>query len=334
MIRDFLFAGVILSLAACQQNAECKALEKVLADNQKLLERAQRKAAVHDQIALSAAKTEKEVSEFLDELGMNWAESKLNEALDRRMSEYPGTRVIRKTRSQVESSSQNLLLRAKTYWSVEYTEADIGKGVQRAFAFVGDKPLFMVEHLAFDPKQKAWLLELGRAVVDEVPNKPLPVELEKLKDSSKVPTEFGFCGAAGLRSKLETMSSEYESLREKAEAITVLLPRQATWKGLRRRVKILQTAEFETRRIMNRILKGIADLKLSFLGMAFEEPFVMVEIKGGEKQAKRLIRHMGVMAHKAELMKSEKGRTRILVPHKVIESLQNKKGSGPSHSGH
>ena len=325
----YAFLIGLFALTGCEKTNECEALEKMLTDNQKLLSRAQSKAAVHDRIAVSAAKTEKDVGTFLDGLGLNWAESKLNKTLDSRMSKYPGTRVIRKTRSKVESSAQNLLLKAKTFWSIEYTETDIGKGVSRAYAFAGDKPLFMMEHLAFDPKTGAWLLELGRAVIDEVPNKANPVPLDALGDPSTVASDFGFCGAGGTRTKLKELQEEYESLRKKAEAITVLLPQQATWKGLKRRGEILHTAEIETRRIIHRIFKAIADLKFKFRGVAFEEPFEMVEIKGGEKQAKRLIRHMGVRAAKSQIMKSEKGRIRVLVPHQVIESLKNKKAVAP-----
>jgi hypothetical protein len=323
----------IFALAACEKTPECSALESMLEHNQKLLKSARSKAAVHDRLAKAAADTEKSVTTYLDEIGLNWNEAKLNKALDHRMKKVPGSRVIRQSRSKMESSTQNLLRRAKTFWSVEYAAENMDKGVLTAMMFTGDKPLFMFERLSFDTKSNRWLLELGRAVIDEVPNKPLPNALQPLKDYSTVDSKFGFCGANKLRSELEDIKIEYKNIKDKAEAISVFLPKQATWKGLQRRAKILVTVEAETRKIIQRLLKGVADLKLRIRGLAFEEPFVMAEITGGEKQAKRLMRYMGAMATSAQLMKAEKGRIRILVPNPAIRSFQNKGGGGGGLTG-
>ena len=327
-ILGFFFLG------ACQETKECSALQSMVEHNQKLLDSAKNKAAVHERLSASAEKTEKDVTAYLDEIGLNWSEDKLNKALDKRMGKVPGSRVIRNSRSKMESSTQNLLRRAKTYWSVEFASKDLAKGLQTAMMFTGDRPLFMFERLSFDPKGDSWLLELGRAVIDEVPNKPLPNALPKLKDDSGVKTEFGFCGATKLRGQLADIKSEYAKVKDKAEAISVLLPRQATWKGLQRRAKILVTVEAETRKIIQRLLKGVADLKLTVRGLAFEEPFVMAEIKGSDRTAKRLKKHMGSMAVNAELMAAEKGFTRLLVPNPAIRGFQNKGGrAGPQPSG-
>ena len=331
--RQFAFFGFLL-VVACQETEECQTLQTMLEHNQKLLDSAKNKAAVHDRLAASAAKTEKDVTAYLDEIGLNWSEDKLNKALDKRMSKVSGSRVIRNSRGKMESSTQNLLRRAKTFWSVEFESKDLAKGLQTAVMFTGQRPLFMFERLSFDQKSDSWLLELGRAVIDEVLNKPLPNALPKLKNYSGVKTEFGFCGATKLRGQLADVQSEYDSIKDKAEAISVLLPKQATWKGLQRRAKILVTVETETRKIIQRLLKGVADLKLTISGLAFEEPFIMAEIKGDERTAKRLKKHMGSIAINAELMAAQKGYTRLLVPNPAIRGFQNKGGrAGPQPAG-
>ena len=342
-MRFLVVLSIALALSACEKTQECKELDSMVKHNQGLLDAAKSKAAAHDRLLATATKAEKETSEYLDETGLSWSEDKLNLALDKRMKDVPGSRVIRNSRFKEESSAQNLLRRAKTFWSVEFSEKELAKGLQTAVMFTGEKPIFMFEKLSFDPKGNGWLLELGRAVIDEVPNKPLPNALPDLKDPAFIASEFGFCGASKLRSQLEDIKTQYAQVKDKAEEISVLLPKQATWKGMLRRAKILVAVETETRKIIQRLMKGVADLKLKVHGLAFEEPFIMAEIKGGEKQAERLKKHMGSMATNAEFMKAQKGRIRILVPNGLVRSFQNKGGpaaapQAPSktkgHDGH
>ena len=321
-----LFIGT--TLLACGDNDECKALDEALAANQSLLDNAKNKAAVHDRLNESLVETEKDVSAYLAKLGLNWDEEKLNQEIQNRMKKVPGSKVVRRSRENTETSKQNLLRRSKTFWAIDFSANDMGQGLQKSLVFSAENPMYVFDRLTLDTKGKRWLLELGRPVIDEVLNKPLPNKLPELRNYKEIETKFGFCGANTKRGKLADIASEYESLRTKAEAISVILPKKATWKGLKRRASILESVEKETRNIVQRVFKAVSDLKLQLVGVAFEEPFVLVEIQGSEKTAKRLIRYLGSAGTGSQTMKAEKGRIRVLVPNQLIRSFQNKGGTG------
>lgn len=323
-----VFTLLSASLFACGDNKECKALDEVLTQNQSLLDAAKNKAAVHDRLNESLVETEKDVTAYLQKLGLNWDEEKLNKEIMGRMEKVPGSKVVRRLRENTETSKQNLLRRSKTFWAIEFSAKDMGQGLQKSLVFTAENPMFVFDRLTLDEKGNRWLLELGRPVIDEVLNKPLPNKLPELGSPKEIPSQFGFCGANTKRGQLADIATEYEALREKAEAISVILPKKATWKGLKRRANILETVERETRSIIQRVFKSVTDLKLKLVGVAFEEPFVLVEIKGSEKTAKRLIRYLGAGGTGAQVMKAGKRKIRVLVPNQSIRSFQNKGGTG------
>jgi|GEM_PF-5674676 len=345
MNKKVSFVCILLSVFAfaCGNNEECKALDDALTHNQSLLDAARNKAAVHDRLSESLVKTEADVTAYLQELGLNWDEDKLNQEIIGRMKKVPGSKVVRRTRENTETSKQNLLRRSKTFWSVEFSAKDMGQGLQKSLIFTAENPIYVFDRLTLDAKGNRWLLELGRPVIDEVLNKPLPNKLPVLIDYADIPEKFGFCGANTKRGQLADISAEYASLKDKAEAISVILPKKATWKGLKRRANILETVERQTRSIIQRVFKSVTDLDLKLVGVAFEEPFVLIEIQGSEKTAKRLIRYLGSAGTGSQIMKAGKRRIRVLVPNQMIRSFQNKGGTGrlpvPSvpqkgHKGH
>lgn len=314
-------------LLACGKTEECKSLEKMKAGYETALSRQKARAALTGQTEKRLERNKARAEETKKELGLDLPETKLKETLEARVGKIAGAKLERTTRKVADAGAPGMDSGAhETLWKIEFPAKNEKEAFERAKALYASPPLFKVVTL-LDKKNGTFLLELLRAAVIEVPMNVAPTPLPDPPDPAKIPEEFGFCGAGGLREDIGKMREELLAGKKQAEELSVLLPKVATYEGLQHRAEMLGKVEMENRRVIEAFMDAVMKANLKFKGVGSEREVVVVEFYGAREARSRLERHLpeDLLRGMKELDSAQKNVTRLSVVNRVADQ-QIKRG--------
>lgn len=280
--------GLVLGLlgAACGETEECKELDKLLIESQRVASAVKGRATLWERVSERANQKEANTKKLMAELGLDQGEEQLRATLEERIKAIPGATFERTVRV-ADGEAQGPNAATDTLFVINIPTKDQATAIAQLRTLWAPPPLFRVETIVQE-KGKGWRLELGRAEIDQVPVKVEPVRPKARASPDTVPSQFGFCGASDKRKQLATLEEEIKALEEKAAEVTTLLPAAASWEGLGRRVELVREVETEARRLINLVLDAVQKSKVHLKAIGVEQELVMAELAGTPKDRAKL----------------------------------------------
>lgn len=270
----------------CGETSECRQLTSLAKQYETASQETLRMAEVHDRLEKRAKARESEAVEFMAKLGLEDSETAIASKLEARAKAIGGE--IERHGQVPTGTGVGTLRKKSTYWQVNYDASSLAEGFATAWKLAESPPLVVVDRIVRSRDGKKWRVDLARALVDRVPIEPKPRPLPSLIDPADIDAEMGFCGARELRSRIAKLKAQIEEARPKAEAMTVLMPTEASWVGLKMRSEKVEEVELESRRLMKLFIDGVVKTNAPFTAIAAEDPEVILEVAGGPKDRKRL----------------------------------------------
>ncbi len=335
LYQKCLGAGaLVLGLSACEPTSECKALESAVEYNQKVLKQVKARASLVEKSRKNVEKNRSKTQELMEKYGFNLAEEQMRSELDKRAKAIPGVKISREVR-EVETGLVGKPEK-RTFFTLTFKE----KNAKKAQKYLEDilRPMPMFNFITMGTRGKGvWFIELARPEVEQVPIKTKPAPLPKLKSAENIASEFGFCGASKMRTELETITKEYKALSSDAKETTVNLPVSTSWVGLGRRTGLVVQAEEQVRDMSFALLAGLSKAKLNHKGLGTEGEGVILEFKGGDKDAGKLEQALPEKVLQSLVrMPGEKGLVRFIWTYRKGKAKGQgpHKGPHPGHKGH
>ncbi len=327
-----LFLPLVLS---CGDNQECKQLREIKANYERAIASAKGRIALKAQSEKRMNEREAAAKKTKAELGLDLPESKLKEELDARVAKVPGATIERTTRqvSDVgETGGESGI--SETLWRIQFSENSDQKAFEQLRLLAVAPPLFKLVTFLKDEKGR-WLLELMRASVVEVPVDVDPTPLPPPKDTSGIESQLGFCGAGALRDQIAKLDQQWLSLKPEAEALSVVMPKVATYESLQRRAQLLGEVERENRRLMFEYVDAVEKQHLRFRAIGVERAVVIYELYGGQKDKAKLERGLpeDVLKGMLELESAHKNVIRLSVVNRVSDEQIKRNGGGTFQQG-
>lgn len=243
--------AIALVLAACStacNTEECKALKAELEARRALLAQAKNQAAAFEPAKKRAMSAEGNANKLMHALGTDLPESQISKELSERVQKISTATVTREVISIGQGQQQGQVPEQVTQWAIRFDAKDAKAAFDVLALLLPTPPLFRFASLIREDKAKnRWRIELRRAVVDQIEINPKPHKLNSALSLTEIPSHFGMCGAGSIRSDIESVDAEIEKVRANAEALTIELPKAASYEGLRRRAERTRDEESETR---------------------------------------------------------------------------------------
>jgi hypothetical protein len=325
---------IALACLGCGETEECAKLRALLAEHERVRASMKARVALEDQTQKRLDRVEAKAKETMSSLGLDLPESKLAEELDARVRMIPGATIERTTRMVADSMGSAQEGASETLWRIHYSAKSTDEALALAERLWVAPPVFRVATVIDEGKGK-WLIELFRASVIEVPMNvaptPIPMPAGLLE---AIPSELGFCGAGDLRAQITGIQTELAALKEKAEALSVLLPKVATYEGLERRAALLGEEQAENRRLLGAYAGAVKASKVRFKAMGVERAVVVYELYGRDADRAKLEKHLpkDVVEGIKPLESATKGVLRLSVTNRVVDQ-QLKRAGGAMRPG-
>ncbi|MEQ8277877.1 MAG: hypothetical protein RMA76_21605 [Deltaproteobacteria bacterium] len=307
-MKRLVFVAALLTFA-CDETDECRRLDRIQEENDKVLDQARRRAKQADVTEKRLSEMKAKADEAFEEYGLNLSEKEVTKALEARAKDHGATveRGTREIDSGINPGGPGGGGGTQTMWTFTYPSKSMYDAWRTAEKIMAVPPFVRFASLRNGRKRGTYLLEAVRGTVDRAPMKVEPTPLPKLRDPADVPSQFGFCGAAEKRQALAALAKEVEELTPQAEALTVNLPLAASWEGLWKRTIVIRDIEDESRRITREVFESAERGKVPLKAAGIENDIVIVELVGGKK---------------------ERGRVERELPKALVEQLQTLDGSG------
>ncbi len=337
MISSLLRAGLAVGLVAlplgCGPTDECKRLDEIAKQHDKVLLNAKARAYARAQAKKQADVAEAAMTKVLEESGIEQPEAVTTAELTRRVGLVP-TATISRREVQLSSTDEGDPI-ATTEWKIEFRERDLTKAWDKVVTLGTVPPLLTLATVTLDKGTDRWTLQLQRMLPVTSPYQAAPVPLPALEDPGAVPSQIGFCGASELRAKIGATRTEIAALKEDAEAVTVLIAAGPTFEGVRRRATTASRTERDARAIMSQVMDGMVREKLPFKAIGYEDPSVIVEVWGGPKEVRALDTLLLPFGDRVKV--SELGQAGVV--RRAVVVKQAKKETAPvgdshGHEGH
>ena len=340
MKRLLTVCAFALVNVACGETDECRKLAALVETNTAKLEKVKRRAKIHEKVKARTEKAEKLAQDFMDSIGLDDSESDVEKPLKERVAKIPGA-TIQRDAADADAAGDGTLRKKGTYWRINYRAENFDAGIAVAEKLVTAPPLYLLDNLRKKAGSDEWSLTLFRATIDRVPLKTQPVAVDPLPKADGIKSEFGFCGASTSRSALAKIESEYAAAKQKAEEVSQLLPLGASWQGIMMRSQRLNLVEEENRRLMTAFIKAVRDAKPDeFVGIGYEEPEMVLEVKGGKAVNKALEASLAPLADRVKANEASKGFVRISIANAKMttrggDSINpRERPRPPGHGGH
>lgn len=329
--RNLAFAFLVLPLVACDKTDECAELEKLTVRYEEVGAQMRARAGLHAQATKRAAQSEERTKALLKKLGLDKSETEMHAALQERAVAL-GARLDRGTREVAIDGEQNMTEK-QTLWTFELAAKDSAEAVSQARQLAGSPPLFRYVALLGDGK--SWRFRLAAAQVvqmnlDEIK----PVAAPKRASPEDIKSEFGFCGAGKLRSRLAELDREIAKLEVKAAETTVALPKSASWAGLHKRLSAQHAEEAHAREILDTLLTAAVTARVPIKATGVEGGVVILEMRGGPKERKRFQEKLSP-SYLQSLRPAENPRPGLIRYMMVNRgAAKSQKPASPGHEGH
>jgi len=323
-------ALLLLLALGCGQTDECKRLEALAAEHDALLEDMKHRAEKHDIIEKRAKEAHDRAQGYMDSVGLDDAEEKIAKLLAERAAALAGAKLERHANAD-KPDNTGLLRRRSTLWTLEFPARGEAEAIETAWKLAESPPLLLVERIVRMGSGTTWRVDLMRATIDRVPIDPKPQKLPLPADPADIGTQFGFCGAGGLRSRIAEARAKIEAIRPKAEALSVLMPTSASWLGVERRSRLLYDLEMENRRLMVILLDASRAAKLRIVGVAADDPEIALEVEGGPKDRGRLEAALGPHVAELKALPASKGIIRVSLPNQKLRGNRREEPHGDEH---
>ena len=280
--------------AACTQTAECDRLEGLKQERIQVLHTARTRAALAERLKRKAEAAKSRAERRLETLGLERPPGTWAEALEARVHAMPGATFRVQTgpgdaSGDPERSSTGVVTFSARSWRVA---VEMVKRLEEA------PPLFRFVRLRRSGSgrfEAEWAkLRIPRIPLDDLKSQPLPSQTPV----ETVPSQFGFCGAGGLREELRALDAEIDELADQAAQTTRYLPLAASWAGVAHRAGLFARAEQEAREVRNQLIEAATRARLRILGVGAQENAVVLELPHAPRDRGRLERRLP-----AELLK-------------------------------
>lgn len=285
----YIVLGLSASLAlGCEQTQECEQLEKLVGEYEKATATMRARAGLHAQAQERLGVVKGEAEALLEKLGLDKTEEEMTAVLVDR-AEALGARVEKGSREiPIGVGTGDGATERQTIWNFVLDAKDTADAIEQSRKLAGAPPLF--RYVALLGGEDGWRFRLGKTAVEKVDlSKIGAAPAPELRSPDSIDSELGFCGASGLRSKIEALSEEMKALEEKAAETTVAMPKAASWEGLRRRVLQTQAEEGEARAFLDELLTAAVRANVPVKAAGVESAVVILELRGGPKERKRFL---------------------------------------------
>lgn len=320
-MMSFKFLACLFSLgllAACSETDECKKLNDLRGQHDRLLTETRSKAALHDRLKSRAEVAEVKANKTLEALGLDLDESKITDRLTVRVAAIP-TATISVGYTPLAPTEGGMPTRERL-WEVSFEAKNVEEAFERLAKVVEVPPLVRVASFIKDKGKRRWRAQLLIQPVERIPVQPKPVLVPTLDDPGTIPPQLGFCGAGKIRRAIGEIRDQLTELRPKAERTTVLLPMVATFDGLGRRAEMAEKIETESRRLMQIMAVRAETAKVEIKAVGFETPLVVLEVWGKQPELARLEKQLAPMASRLKkLDPAPPGVIRLGLPNPVAE---------------
>ncbi|MCC7381991.1 MAG: hypothetical protein IT384_09185 [Deltaproteobacteria bacterium] len=305
-------------LAACSETEECKKLNDLRGQHDRLLTETRSKAALLDRLKSRAEAAEVKANKTLEALGLDLDESKITDRLTVRVAAIP-TATISVGYTPLAPSESGHPTRERM-WEVSFDAKNVEQAFDLLAKVVEVPPLVRVASFIKDRGKRRWRAQLLVQPVERIPVEPKPVLVPTLDDPGTIPSQLGFCGAGKIRRAIGEIRAQLSELRPKAERTTVLLPTVATFDGLGRRAEMAEKTETESRRLMQIMAVRADAAKVEIKAVGFETPLVVLEVWGKQPELARLEKQLAPMASRLKkLDPAPPGVIRLGLPNPVAE---------------
>ncbi|MBI2378938.1 MAG: hypothetical protein HYV07_33395 [Deltaproteobacteria bacterium] len=317
--RRLVVLALFVSSLSCSKQ-ECVDLGRLRDEHELVANRVRIQAEKADELEKSATALEVETSAMVGKLGLTEKDEKLDAALEARVQKLPGATL--KALDVPAAPQQGPTPRQ---WTVSFKEKSARVAFQRAADLAEVPPLFEIKTLVDDGGGQ-WSLQLERPILDRIDAKPVPVKVAMPRGPETIPSTFTTCGAGAIREQVAKLRDEIAQKTPRAEAMTQLAQKRATTLGEKRRAALLVERERETRRLQKLLLEAADEAKVVIKAVGFEEPMVILELRGTSKDRAK------VEAKLPKELESAIGRpegggagiVRLSLPNEVSRSPRNR----------
>lgn len=274
-LTSILFAA---GLFGCEPTTECVQLEQAVADAEEALAKVELRAVMRPKIEDQLAAAERKAKKILSAYGLDQPEEALTKVFEERAAAAKGVKLERTTKKTGSGPEMNPNL-YDTVWRFTISPRPIEKVFDLMDQLAESPP---VARLSLFSKQKdgSYVLELTRITIPEAPFMPEPAPLPDVPDISRIPAQWGFCGAGRLRARVKEIEQKIAELKADADATTVAMPTGATWdaKGIRAQQK--GALERGGRAVLGRVLRIAEENRLPVTAIGVEDEAVLIEVSG------------------------------------------------------
>lgn len=271
-MKRVLTLGLLALLIACE-DAKSERLAAAQAEREHVLKRFQRLAEKSEDLRLSSAKVRADVEKELARYGLNQKPEALEAVLRDRAKKTPGASL-----EKAEGSNRGLAETGMAIWELRYPAKNLAAAFKLAQDFSSVPPLFRFSSLVPSLKKPGlWKLQLTQAEVERTTIDPKVQPIAKLPAPFR-PSQgwFGHEPEAGLE-QIRELDAELAKLKPVVDELSVLLPTEASWLGIKNRSDRLLREEFESRRILELLVQAASAKKLSVNAVAASEEVVLLD---------------------------------------------------------
>lgn len=278
MSRVALLPALMACLVACEPTEECLRLQEAVKEAEEARSKVELRAVMRDKVEDQRVAAEKKAKKILSAYGLDRPEEQITELLEERAAAVDGVTVERTTR-QTRGGPQLDPSRYDTVWRFQISRRPLPEVFDLLDQLAASPP---VTRLSLFKREDdgSYVLELTRVTIPEVPFTPEPAPLPSVPDISKIPAQWGFCGAGRLRTRVQEIDQEIAELKDDADATTVAMPVAATWDGKAVRAQQKGALERGGRSMLARTLKVIERERLRLIAIGIEDDAVVFELAG------------------------------------------------------
>jgi len=267
---------------------------------------------------------EKEKAEqILEAYGLDRPESELTATFEARAEAHDGVTVERTTRKTKGGPDINPYTR-ETVWRFAISRRPLGEMFDLLDELSASPPITRLSLLQRE-SDGSYTLELKRITLPEAPGEPKPAPLPSVPDVSKIPAQWGLCGAGRMRGRIKEIEQEIESLAEDAKATTVAMPQSSTWQAKTLRARKRGALERGGRSIVATVLRKVVEERIPLRAVGVEDEIVVIELRGGADRMKARLRSAlpaSLADDLGELQTSEDDIARFSLPNPAFEQMK------------
>jgi hypothetical protein len=310
-------------LAACEPTEECIRLQEAVKEAEDALAKVELRALMREKVEDQRAAAKKKAKKILTAYGLDRPEEDITAMLEERAAKASGVTVERTTRQTKPGPKTNPNL-YDTVWRFEISKRPLSRVFDLLDTLAASPPVTRLSLFSRD-EDGSYVLELTRVTIPEAPFMPEPAPLPEVPDISKIPAQWGFCGAGRLRKRIQEIDQQIAELKPDADATTVAMPIGATWdaKGVRAQQK--GALERGGRSVLARVLKTVDETGLRLIAVGIEDDAVVFELSGRKDRVRAALKS-GLpekMAERLEVLPSPDDRVqRFSLPNPAYERMK------------